>query len=60
MMLENECSCTFSKMFSWRHFAPLSNSCSNVGMETWVARGKRSQAHLKWGWNGSGPKLLAL
>jgi hypothetical protein len=59
MMLQNECSCTLSKMFSWRQSISLSNSYSNGGMETWEVGGKRSQAHLKWAWNGSGPKLLA-
>jgi hypothetical protein len=60
IMLKNECSCTFSKMFSWTRFVFLSNSCSNSEMKTWTTKGRRSWTHLRWTWNGSGPKLLAL
>jgi hypothetical protein len=58
MMLENECSCMFFEMFSWRWHIFLSNYCSNGGMETWTTWRKKSRAHLKWTWNGSEPKLI--
>jgi len=60
IMLENECSCTFFKMFTWTRSVFLSNSCSNSEMKTWTTKGRRSWTHLRWTWNGSGPKLLAL
>jgi hypothetical protein len=60
IMLENECSCTLSKMFFWTRSAILSNSCSNSEMKTWTIKGRRSWTHLRWTWNRSGPKLLAL
>ncbi len=59
-MLKNECSCMFSKMFSWRQFTFLFDSYSNGGMETWTTGSKRSQTHLKWTWNESGHELLTL
>jgi hypothetical protein len=42
MMLENECLCTLSEMYSQRHSIHLSNNCSNGGMEVWTSRGRRS------------------
>ncbi len=58
MMLENEC---FVHVF-WNVFLkksiPLFDSCSNYGMEIWIAWGRRSQAHLMWAYNGSGLELF--
>jgi hypothetical protein len=28
-------------------------------MEAWIIEGRRSQAHLRWTWNGNGFELLA-
>jgi hypothetical protein len=57
-----ECLCTFFNMFSQRWSTILSNSYSNGGMEAWTIIVKKSQTHLKWGWNGNGNglELLAL
>jgi hypothetical protein len=59
MMLEKDCSCMFSKVFSWRWFVLFSDTYSNQGMWTWTTRSKRSQTHLRWTSNGSGHELLA-
>jgi hypothetical protein len=59
MMLKNECSCTLPKMLSWKQSTLLSNNYSNGGMTIWVIASRWSWAHLRWTWNGSGPKLLA-
>jgi hypothetical protein len=59
MILEKECSCTLFEMFSLKQFVLLFDSYSNGRIQPWTIKGRRSQAHLKWAWNGNGPKLLA-
>jgi hypothetical protein len=54
MMLEKECSCTFFEIFSLRQFIPLFDSYSNGRIQALATKGRRSQAHLKWAWNGNG------
>jgi hypothetical protein len=60
MMMENECLWTLSKMISWKQSTPLSTNYSNGGMEVWIVASRWLWTHLRWTWNGSGPKLLTL
>jgi hypothetical protein len=57
-MLGKNCSCMFSKVLSWRWFVPFFDTYSNWGMQTWITKNKRSQAHQRWNLNGSGHELL--